>query len=73
MDQQLPSAIEVTDEDGVVHWTSPYSELAKRLKTAESEVVPDAPEDDAPADNDDARTINDQPSVRERGPRTSGR
>lgn len=46
MEQQLPSAIEVTDEDGVVHWTSPYSELAKRVAEAEqakAEQIPEPP------------------------------
>lgn len=44
MEQQLPSAIEVTDEDGVVHWTSPHSELAKRVAEAEAAKAAEIPE-----------------------------
>lgn len=44
MEQQLPSVIEVTDEDGAVHWTSPYSELAKHVAEAEQAKVSELPE-----------------------------
>jgi hypothetical protein len=44
MEQQLPSVIEVTDEDGAVHWTSPHSELAKQVAESEQAKAEELPE-----------------------------